>query len=71
MFIQNGVAQLNTKQEIIFGKVIGVSKDGNLVIEKDDELLRVSSKYCSIEAEHYVGTFYSFRHDDILSAENG
>ena len=68
---KQGVAQLNTKQEFMFGKVIGVSKDGNLVIEIDDELLKVSSKHCSIEAEHYIGQMYAFEHDDILSSKNG
>lgn len=54
----------------IFGKVIKVSNDGNLIIRMGNEqLLEVDPKYCSILAENYVGDYYTFLPSDIINED--
>ena len=55
-------------KDIIYGMVKGVSQDGNLEIEMDNgRKLKVSSKYCSVPAARYIGQFYSFKSENIIS----
>ena len=44
-----------------FGQVLRVSGSGDLVLEKEDgTVLTVSSRWCSVPAERYIGKFYTY-----------
>lgn len=61
----------NNNKSFLFGKVINVSGDGNLIIRmENEELLEVDPKYCSVPAKNYIGDYYTFPPSDIIRKQS-